>query len=458
MEGIVPMQLPLLQPTDRFSCGSCTHCCDQPWRTMIEADKAKALDAHDFSKYPQLAGKRFYSPAADGRDGYFDLAKGEGTRCLFLAADGLCIIHKELGAEAKPAMCRQFPFLPSRTWTDDRLAMNFGCPSVQQNKGEGLSRQKNEIASVLPVVTKPHKGAEARVPFDTTATLSHAEYEALCDYAQAIFDDTPLSPGERDGVRAGPTSIWTRFAELLSTLGTITDAMRLTSDTATRDSLVSQILADASATPPSTSVEVFAAPAAAPMAARMLFAATLHPDTLSAHQTGPAGLFQRMSRIPRFMALAQLSGGYASRVLARNVAIDDVLAHQIRPELEPAATSLLARYFRSRFWARMLVGTRLPIVAGIHQHILDFNAIIFFARAEAYHRDHTFLSEELIRQALARVEFHISNQSRLYEQTMRGWLKSRLCDAPLAMKSLGLMAPRAPARIDAALATPSRIR
>jgi hypothetical protein len=165
-----------------------------------------------------------------------------------------------------------------------------------------------------------------------------------------------------------------------------------------------------------------------------------------------------MSRIPRLLALAQLSGAYASRVLARNVAIDEALAHQVRREMEPAATSLLARYFRSRIWARILVGTRLPIVGGIHQHIHDFNAIVFLARAEAQHRDQTFLSEELIRQALARVELHIANQSRLYEQTMRGWLKSRLCDVRLAHKSLGLMAIHQPAKTDAVLATPSRIR
>ncbi|HKQ49072.1 MAG TPA: YkgJ family cysteine cluster protein [Phycisphaerae bacterium] len=437
------MQLPLLQTNDRFSCGSCTHCCDQPWRTMIEADKAKALHAHDFSKYPQLAGRQFYSPAADGRDGFYDLAKGEGTRCLFLDADGLCIIHKELGAEAKPAMCRQFPFLPSRTWTDDRLAMNFGCPSVQANQGEPLTRQSADIASILPASSKPHKGAGAGIPFDTASTLTHEEYDAVCDHALTLFDE------------ARAADIWTRFAELLSTLAALQEGLRKSPNGVIDDRSVSKIMTDASAAPSSIRVEAFASPPAAPMAARMLFAATLHPDTLSAGQTGRDGLFLRMSRIPRLMALAQLSGAYASRVLARNVAIDDVLAHPVRSELEPAATRLLARYFRSRFWARLLVGTRLPIVAGVHQHIHDFNAIVFLARAEAHHRGQTLLSEPLIREALARVEFHIANQSRLYEQTMRGWLKSRLCDVRLAQKSLGLMAVHKSAKIDAALATVS---
>lgn len=424
------MQLPLLETSDRFSCGSCTHCCDQPWRTMIEADKAQALDRHDFSKYPQLAGKPFYSPAADGRDGYFDLAKGEGTRCLFLDADGLCIIHKELGAEAKPAMCRQFPFLPSRTWTDDRLALNYGCPSVQRNKGELLTQQTNDIAAVLSASSKPHKGPRVRVAFDATATLSHEEYEAVLEHALLIFDE------------GRPVDIWTRFAELLSTLDGLQDGLRQSPAGTIGDWPIMDVLRDANAAPPnSPRVTAYPSPAAAPMAARMLFAATLHPDTLPANQTGRPGLILKLFRIPRLMALAQLSGAYASRALDRNVAIDDVLGHQVRPEMESAATNLLARYFRSRFWARLLVGTRLPIVAGVHQHIHDFNAIVFFARAEAHHRGLTFLSEEIVRQALAHVEFHIANQSRLHEQTLRGWLKARLCDAKLAARSLGLMAP-----------------
>ena len=58
------------RPAARFACGSCGDCCNQPWRTQIEADKAAALDQHDWSKYPQLRGRRFYHAPADNRPGY----------------------------------------------------------------------------------------------------------------------------------------------------------------------------------------------------------------------------------------------------------------------------------------------------------------------------------------------------------------------------------------------------
>lgn len=405
------MQLPLLEDNARFSCGSCTACCNQPWRTMIEADRAAALDRHDWSRYPALMGRRFYQPAADGREGYFDLAKGEGTKCLFLDTDGLCIIHKELGPDAKPKMCRQFPYLPSRTWTDDRISLNFGCPSVQKAKGDILAAQREDILAVTPLSTRPHKGIGVRVPLTGTSTISHEQYESALNEALRIFGDD--RPGD----------VWSRFEALLCRILELFPA----------------IAGQAAPDIPSVTGQP---PQKSPMPARLLFAATLYPDTISADKTGRVGFFKRFTLLPRLMSLAQLRGVYASRLLARNIAIDRVVAHPVAGELEPAATRLLLRYFRSRFWLRNLVGTRLPVIAGIHQHIHDFNAILFLARAEAEHQGADVLSEGIVRKALTCVEFHLANQSRLYEQTLKGYLRGHLCDARLAFQSLRLMAPQ----------------
>lgn len=406
------MQLPLLEDSANFSCGSCTACCNQPWRTMIEADRAAALDRHDWSRYPQLVGRRFHQPAADGRPGYFDLAKGEDTKCLFLDTDGLCIIHKELGPDAKPKMCRQFPYLPSRTWTDDRVSLNFGCPSVQAERGKLLASQRDEIVAVTPLSTRPHKGTGSTIQFDQKQTVSHEVYESILDRATECFAEDH----EAD--------IWTRFARLLHHLETVRADGE---DRVNPPQATSQPRMDGHAS-------------ALPMPARMLFAATLFPDTLPAEKTGKIGFLKRFTLFPKLLSIAQLRGVYASRVLGRNVAVDRVMRHQVSPTINPAPERLLLRYFRSRFWLRLLVGTRLPIVAGVHQHIHDFNAIIFLARAEARHVGSTVLTEPIIRRALTCVEFHLANQSRLYDQTLKGWLRTQLCNLQLAGDGLRLMA------------------
>lgn len=404
------MRLPLFDETARFSCGSCTACCNQPWRTMIEAEKALALDQHDWSAYPQLRGRRLYHNPADGRPGFHDLAKGDGNRCVFLDTDGLCIIHKELGPEAKPAMCRQFPFLSSRTWTDDRISLNFGCPSVQQRRGQTLTEQQEDIRAVTPNSNRPHKGSSVRVPLDLTTTISHEMYDVFIERACDVFDEA------KDG------DIWSCFVTLLDELESMRDS------TAARR-----------ATGNSANSEVPAA--TEPLSVRMLFAATLFPDTLPAGRTGQMGFLGRLTLMPRLLALARWSGGYASRILDRNISIDTIMAHSVESDLDPESSQLLRRYYRSRLWQRWIVGTRLPIIGGLHQHICDLNAILFLARAEAQHAGVSRLSAEHLRKALTGVEFHLANQSRLYEQVLKEWLKGRLCDVSLARRSLRIFAP-----------------
>jgi Fe-S-cluster containining protein len=424
------IRLQVIDPESRYSCGTCTTCCDQPWRTVIEADKAHALDRHDFSKYPQLAGQRFYHASADGRDGFYDLAKGEGTRCLFLGAEGLCIIHKELGAAAKPAMCRQFPFISSRTWVDERISVNFGCPSVQNRRGRSITEQEKDMDQIMP---PPSKEAEPDrpIPLDGKNKLTQSENESLRNAALEIFAEDHSE------------DIWSRFDGLLTLLGTVSDWKRWQSCPGDDPELIEALQEDDFPDAPEAthSVASFDRPTAAPLSVRMLFAATLQPDTIPADLVGRPGLATRLLLVPKLMSLAQLSGGYASRLLNRNVSIRDVLAHPLEPGLDAESTQLLARYFRARLWQQTLVGTRLPIIAGVHQHIQDFNAILFFARAQAQQERSPRLTESHIRSALTLVEFHLANQTRLYDQTLKGWMRNQLCDISLARQSLRLMTP-----------------
>jgi Fe-S-cluster containining protein len=430
------MQLQVLDESVRFSCGSCTRCCDQPWRTLIEPDKAAALDAHDWSGYPQLTGRTLYTKPKGSSETLYELAKGEGTRCVFLDTDGLCIVHKELGAEAKPHMCRQFPYLPARTWVDDRISVNFGCPSVQDAHGVTLAEQRDEIAELVPLTTRDPK-PDAPVAFDATLRLTPAENDALFERAVALFD--PQTDED----------LWTRFADLVALLAAVGDTKRNAQDDPSSDRLVTLLRSNERLpnTPDVPEIRAFEHPSQAPMPVRFLFAATLYPDTVPADATTRLGFGRRLTLIPKLFALARLSGGYASRLLGRNVSIDDVVEHEVADKLAPAGRDLLVRYFQSRLWQRFLAGTRLTVLAGIHQHICDLNAVVFLARAEALARGTTRLTEEIVHEALTRVEFHLANQSRLWDQTLKGWLRTQLRNPALAAASLRLMALKRPATI-----------
>lgn len=178
------------------------------------------------------------------------------------------------------------------------------------------------------------------------------------------------------------------------------------------------------------------------MPARFLFAANMYPDAVPVDSVSDARLLKRLTMVPKLMALAKLAGGYSSRLLSRNVSISKVLAHPVEPEIPRPGQVLLARYYRSRLWQRFPAGTRLSMIGGVHQHILDLNAIVFFARAIASHENSSKLGEDLLRKALRHVEFHIANQTRLYDHVLKGWLGCQLDSLGMAFASLRLMALR----------------
>ena len=410
----------------RFQCESCTACCDQPWRTMIEPAKARVLDGHDFTAYPQLAGRTFYFDDGNDSTSLYRLAKGEGTRCLFLDGDGLCIIHKELGPQAKPSMCRQFPFLAAHTWVDDRVSVNYGCPSVQRQTGDPLADQADEITELVPHTQRDPR-PDATVPLDRTCSLTQAENEALVTRAMSLFEC------------GGEGSVWDRFASLLTTLVGVREMKKASSDR--NADLIEQLTSGqvVSGSPDVPAVCAYPDVTQSPTSVRFLFAATLFPDTVPPDAVTAMGLIKRLTLIPKLMSLATMKGAYASRLLAHNIAINDVMAHEVDEDLDAAATQLLLRYYRSRLWQQFLGGTRLNIVAGIHQHIQDFNAILFLARAIAQHTNTSKLSEDIIRQALTGVEFHLANQTRLFDRTLKGWIRGQLASPELAFVSLRLM-------------------
>jgi Fe-S-cluster containining protein len=417
------MRLQILDSQANFTCGGCTKCCTQPYAVIIEKDKAEALAKHDFSAYPQLAGKTLFTASKDAPEGYQVLPKQPGTtRCLFLADDGLCLIHKEMGADAKPHPCLRYPYLGSTTFVDDRISLDFGCPHVQASEGKPLTEQEDELRKIfkesnVPVLDK------AFVALNAETGLQLDEYNALVDRIEGIF------------ARPDGTSIWSRFAEVLVLVDTVDKLKR-----SGPENIAERLRNGEPELETLPMVRPFDAPQSAPSPVRMAFASTLMRDVLPPDVTLNMSLIGRVMLLPKLMSLAKLSGRYDSKFLGYNVDVDQVLAHPVEPQLDAGATELLQRYYRSRIWQRFLVGTRLSVTAGIHQHILDLNAILFLARAEAQHRGQNQLTEALIGKGLSHVELNIANQPRLFSQKSLSWFTGQLDSVPLAMQSLRLMA------------------
>lgn len=420
-------RLKVYDPRGRFACASCAQCCSQPWAILIETEKAEALDGHDWSAYPQLAGATLYRADRTVGSAVRVLSKGEGTKCLFLDHDGLCIIHKELGPAAKPAPCLQFPYLLTHTAVEDRVSLNFACPTAQRAEGPSLAEQRGELEAMLSFPDTP-ADPDATVPLTPGIQLSVDEAEALYEWIDAIFgnEDQP--------------DVWIAFGRILRLLSAT--ARQAETD---RGGLLAWLQARNPG--PADDLEVSAItrydePTAAPSPVRLLFASTLVRDILPPDATLKMGLLRRLTLLPRLASLAKFNGSYDSRILGHRVTPADVMAHPVGEALDEDAQELLLRYFRTRYWQRSLAGGRLSLTAGTHQHIQDLNAIVFLARATALNRGENRLSAAIVGESLSGIEFAVSNQARAFDQNIMGWFEAQLEEPAIAAQSLRFMSLR----------------
>lgn len=397
----------LLDPSARFTCSGCGHCCDQPWATVISEADAARYDATDWAAdHPQLKGRRLYRRRKVGEKTVLELTKLRGNRCIFLLDDNRCLVHAKLGLLAKPQMCQTFPYLSVTRGDERRVSVNYGCTAVQKHHGRPLPEQADEV---LHCAGPARAGkAENLVAIDLHCNLPAPRANELIDQLEGLF-----APSHRG-------SLIDRFAQCLT------------------------VLRDASGAGGEPQEADSAAPSkpAIPLGSRMLLAANLYPDICDPARKGMLG---GVRLIPKLMNVTQLRGAYASRLLGRNLEIGRIFDGPATWTLDNDSEELLTRYFRSRIWQRHALRGHDCITAAVHQHIIDLATIVFFAQAHAHAATAPAdagageFTLATIWPALQLVEFHIANQERLTEKVLQGWFAAVLADPEVARSSLRLV-------------------
>lgn len=123
------------------ACISCGKCCGH-WPVPVTAAEAGRISALDFHDWSGRASSYFRKTLR----GYY-LRKRKDKRCVFLDSDGLCIIHKKYGFDAKPLACRLYPF-DIYKWRDGSVSasLRYDCPAVA-----GGSRMENP-KNLVPMI------------------------------------------------------------------------------------------------------------------------------------------------------------------------------------------------------------------------------------------------------------------------------------------------------------------
>lgn len=132
--GSVRRLVPL--PGEGLRCDGAGTCCRLYGTVMLLPDEARRVR----SLLPQwrvgtVPPERWFTPVRGSEPGPVLAAIARDGACGFLRDDGLCAVHREGGAAAKPWGCRSFP----RTFVDDGVAVHVSakpeCPCVLDPRG-----------------------------------------------------------------------------------------------------------------------------------------------------------------------------------------------------------------------------------------------------------------------------------------------------------------------------------
>ena len=138
-------------PADlHFTCSRCGDCC-RGWDILLGPGEEERLAGLDWGGHADdLSGvevsARVRGPGLEGRR---RLARRADGRCVFLGAENECRLHAHFGDEAKPLMCRLYPF--GFHPLDDRVAVDvsFACRAVSRGEGAPVESRVPEWTRLL---------------------------------------------------------------------------------------------------------------------------------------------------------------------------------------------------------------------------------------------------------------------------------------------------------------------
>lgn len=187
-----------MAPGSQFACQSCARCCTN--RRLLGPvsieERDRILDG--FTDLGDDAGNdpSNFVPLATGGPSPVFLLRARKGRCSYLDDENQCRVQAVLGLDAKPSVCRAFPFHGVRTPTGWDVGMSLYCPTVAQGKGGDPLAEATETIGALRVLSTELVRAPDEVPLSENADVPWAEYRAWERQALDLIADPGRTPSE----------------------------------------------------------------------------------------------------------------------------------------------------------------------------------------------------------------------------------------------------------------------
>ena len=126
---------------------------------MITDEEKQRIEALDLANDPEVAPKPWFAPVGWGSKSWTLKHRPDGG-CVFLTAGNHCRLQERFGVQAKPFVCRLFPFILIPAGDHWRVGMRFSCPSAAANRGRPLASSEKDLVH-LSRLLEQHVGRSA---------------------------------------------------------------------------------------------------------------------------------------------------------------------------------------------------------------------------------------------------------------------------------------------------------
>ena len=193
-----PATVPLLFRDDaRFGCTMCGSCCGGHNIGPVMDDVMVQIESHRdrfMAEADAPEGLFFSVPGAAGEEHTF--CRNRDGWCVFLDDDRRCMIHREIGGEKKPRICRLFPFQFTATPEGVAVSLQMECRGfVDARKGPKLADQEAEIRRLLALAPSVQR-VPPEVKLRGRQGCTYAEYLELENQLHAAVDAHADAPTE----------------------------------------------------------------------------------------------------------------------------------------------------------------------------------------------------------------------------------------------------------------------
>ncbi len=162
-----------------YECQACGACCRDYEIAMPQKkhDELSAVNWRAVSADPALAEPFEYSTSDSVGGPYRFKLRPDGS-CVFQCKDMRCLIHRQLGFDAKALACKLFPVTFAKTPVGVFVGVRFNCRAIALALGQPLQRDQDSLVKLFGESNL--SGFLASFPdmvtFDNRQKLSWADY------------------------------------------------------------------------------------------------------------------------------------------------------------------------------------------------------------------------------------------------------------------------------------------